>query len=107
MQYLFGEDEVKLVEIVAQMERWYECAYQLFDIPFVTHCFMPPMLAYCICQARGLMALSNWLRNYNIGPDLEPDQVHRGWNIPFPDSVNKGAVKEISPNEIPPLPAAS
>jgi len=90
MRYVTEEQEAKiqrkpLWEIYQEMKearaKWYQKAFELFHVPFVTDIYMPPvtfMLAFCIEKARGTMAWGNWLRipfNYHVGPNLDDDQV--------------------------------
>jgi len=89
MRY-FSEDPITvtkkpLYDIFLQMEedktRWYQKAWELFQVPMVTDVYMPPvtfMLAYCFDRARGTMSWGNWLRlpfNYHVGYELRDDQV--------------------------------
>lgn len=123
--------KMPLYDIYLQMEqdraKWYQKAFELFQVPFVTDVYMPPvtfMLAYCICQARGLMASGNWLRlplNYHVSNTLEDDQImfsgpipYFGWGLlsgsdpikPLSFKTIEEAVTEIH-NEMPALPPAS
>jgi len=136
MRYFFDEPVVvmtkkSLYDIYLEMEEakaeWYQKAFELFHVPFVTDVYMPPvtfMLAYCIDRARGTMAWGNWLRipfNYHVGPDLRDDQVllsgpivDFGWGLlagttpikpPRFKLIEEAVLEKI--NEMPPLPPVS